>query len=288
MKRFSIFIWLFFITFNLNAAILPKTKIKNISFNQEKNTYFCDYKGIKRSFILCLPEHYNNQTALIIMLHGKGQSAESFKNITSMEKYANPRNYAVVYVDSVSNLKNKSYGRGWHYFDDKFSKIDTNFIVELGKYCQKKYGLSTRVFVCGFSNGAFMVNNLLATRSDYFTAGASVAGTMQKNIWNKKSNKPVGFLQINGSKDDVVPMELTNTAVNTPNPSMEKIIDYYVKTNNLPAEYKTIPISKNTKMYSFGSKVSWIIIKDGRHNWPDPEFSEFEAGNVILDFFDNL
>lgn len=34
MKRFSIFIWLFFITFNLNAAILPKTK--NISFNQEK------------------------------------------------------------------------------------------------------------------------------------------------------------------------------------------------------------------------------------------------------------
>lgn len=286
MKKIATIISLILITFNINAA--TKTKLKNITFNEEKNKYFCEYKDVKRSYIICLPEKYDNQTSLIIMLHGLGMSAESFMEITQMEKYANPRNYAVVYVDAVLNPKNRTYGTGWHYFDDKFSVNDVDFIVELGKYCQAEFGLSSRVFAGGFSNGAFMVNKLLATKAYYFTAGVSVAGTMQKNIWNEKSGNPVGYLQINGTKDDVVPMDFLGSSQYSPNPSMEKVIEYYVSVNNVPKEYELIQISDVAKMYNFSSKVGWIIIQDGRHNWPNIEFSKFEAGDVILDFFDKL
>lgn len=278
-----------------------KAEIENISYDEQKDTYTCTYKDLKRTFILCLPENCNEQTSLILMLHGLGRSAASFKSDSQMEIEANERNYAVVYLDGSVDPKNKSHGKGWHYHNDEFSKNDVMFIVELAKYCQKTYGLGPRVFAVGFSNGGFMVNRLASCGFDknftnagkggyqFFTGVASVSGIMTKDAWDaKKADKPIGYLQINGTLDDVVPMEFMNTAKNTINISMEKTMEYYCSLNNVSKNYKKSPVSEVSEYYDFGSKVGWVIITEGRHNWPTMQFAKIDACKIILDFFDAL
>lgn len=286
MKKFAVLVSLFLITFNVTAA--PKTKIKNVTYDEEKDTYTCNFKDMTRKFIISVPTECNENTSLIIMLHGLGMSAASFKEEIKLEEAAIPRNYAVLYIDGSVDTEHRSYGSGWHFYDDKYSKKDEEFVIELGKYCKLVYGLGPKMFVGGFSNGAFMTNKLLSVHSENFTAGVSVSGTMMKNAWAQKTNLPVGYLQINGTKDDAVPMEFMETSASSPNPSMEKVIKYYVEVNKIPYEYETIKISEAAKMYNYSSKVAWVIIEEGRHNWPNLEFSKFNASEVILDFFDNF
>lgn len=278
-----------------------KSCISDVFYDDGKNMYTCTYKNVSHSFILCLPSEYNSETSLILMLHGLGESAESFKKVTEMEKTANARNYAVVYVDGTVDPKNKSHGKGWHFYEDDFSKNDVEFIVELAKYCQKKYGLSSRAFAVGFSNGGFMVNKLATCGFDkkgskqskvgkqFFTGVASVGGMMPKIVWeNKKAKFPVGYLQINGTLDDVVPMDFTGSSKNNPNPSMETVIKYYCGLNKISEDYKKVSLSEATDFYDFNSKVGWVIIREGRHNWPSPQVSKVNISSVILDFFDTI
>lgn len=273
----------------LNAAELHSSKIKNIEYNADKNSYTCVYKNIKRSFILCLPEKCNAQTSLVIMLHGLGDSAFNFKNETQFDKTALNRNYAVLFIDAGGGKNKKPCDIGWQYYDDEFSKNDVSFIVELAKACQKSFGLGSRVFAAGFSNGGFMVNKLAVTCSDFFTGAASVGGMMPKVVWNSKNAKnKIGYLQINGTKDDVVPMEFMGTNKNTPNPSMEKVLAYYAEINGISSEYETLQLSAVTSLRNYSSKVQWVIIKDGHHNWPSTQFAQIDTNSLILDFFDQL
>lgn len=271
-----------------------KTSIKDVVYSQEKNVYTCNFKGVSRSFILCLPDNADDNTSLLIMLHGLGGSAASFKNETQMEKVANARNYAVVYVDGIVDPKNKSHGKGWHFHDDEFSQNDVAFIMELVQFCQKEYGLGSRAFAAGFSNGGFMVNKLATSGfkgnkgKSVFTGVASVGGMMPKDVWEAKKKNAVAYLQINGTRDDVVPMEFMGTAKSNQNPSMEKVIEYYCGVNKVSKEYTTVELSNLATMHDFKSKVGWIIIQDGRHSWPAKEYSGIDVDSVILDFFDAL
>lgn len=261
--------------------------IKEVFYNQENDTFNCTYKGLSRSFILCLPENYNNQTSILIMLHGLGGSASGFKNDTHMEKTANPRNYAVIYIEGTVDPQNKTHGKGWQFHQNKISKDDVAFIVDLAKYCQKTYKLGNRVFAAGFSNGGFMINKLASTRPDFFTGVASVAGMMPKDVWEVRKNKgAIAYLQINGTKDDVVSMDLNGSSKTSINPAIEKVLDYYIGLNKIPHDCKTTSISDIATMYDYSSKVVWVIIEDGRHNWPSMSFSKFEPNDLILDFFD--
>lgn len=281
------FLLILFISCSNNTK---KTSITNIDYSQEKNFYSCDYKGVTRTFTVYLPEKTDKNTSLILMLHGLSGSAVSFRKDTHMDSVANPRNYAVVYVEGIVDPAHKSYGKGWHYLDDEFSRNDTAFINELALYCQKTYNLGPKLFIAGYSNGGFMVNKIASTKGSVFTGAASVCGTMQKPVWeSKNTKKSVGFIQINGTLDDVVPMEFTGSAKKNPqSPSMETIIKYFCKLNKVSEEYKTIDLSAKATLLDFNEKVRWVIIKEGRHSWPQEQFSGFDTASVIVDFFDTL
>ena len=280
---------LFFILsiFCISCSLNKKSLITEVQYSAEKDLYSCKYEGISRNFILCLSENCNKDTSLVIMLHGLGGSAASFKKETQMEKTANLRNYAVVYVEGIVDPKNKSHGKGWHFYQDDFSEKDINFLMELTKYCQKEYGLGSKAFAVGFSNGGFMVNKLATVKKSAFLGVASVGGMMPKEVWDvKKAKKPMGYLQVNGTMDDVVPMEFNGSHKHNRNPSMEKVIEYYCKVNNISKNYKSVQLSDLATMSDYNSKVAWVIIREGRHNWPKKEYSHIEINNVILDYFD--
>lgn len=270
---------------------LRVANIQNVSFDSAKNEWNCTYFGKNRKFILYLPETCDSKTSLVVMLHGYGNSARSFQMETEFEKSANVRNYAVLYVNGTPNPKVPTSSSGWQYNNDKYSHRDVDFIIKLSKYCQKKYKLGKNVFAVGFSNGGFMVNTLSILRPDFFTAVVSVAGMMNKNVWQERKvagSSKIGFLQINGTKDDVVPMELNGSNKNNPNVPVEKVLEYFVQVNDVAPECEKITLSDCATFFNYGNTVGWGLIENGRHNWPDERFCNFDVNNFILDFFDNF
>lgn len=286
----SIFIFLGAMCFCLHGF----SKIKNIVYDSETEKYSCEFKNQIRKYILCTPENFDNksiqeksETNLILMLHGYGGDARAFKSETQFEQNALSENYVVIYVNGTPNPNIPGSSSGWHYNDDSLSKNDMKFIVELAKHYIKQLGLGKKIFVVGFSNGAFMANKLAIVYPKFFTAVASVGGMMPESVWNnrRQQKNKIGFIQINGTKDEVVPMELNNSTKYNPNPAMEKVIEYFVDINNISAECEEKVLSERTIAKNYGSKVSWVLIQDGKHNWPTERWSLVNVNQIIIDFF---
>lgn len=272
MKK--LFLFTFIILFSTSCIFSQDiSDAKKISTEKTDNPTTVISSAAGREYILCLPENITKETALVIMLHGYGNNAESFRTTTQFDRQATVRGYAVVYANGIPDPEDKTSSSSWNSGLKKSSKNDVKYLETLAATLQKEYGFSTkRVFVAGFSNGAFMVHRL-AVESKKFTAAASVAGFLPKNVWETRPGKiKCGFLQINGTKDDVVPMNLNGSAKYNVNPAIEDVIEYYKKACSRKA----------------AESVKHIVIADGRHSWPEEKFCGFDVNKTILDFFDQF
>lgn len=285
MKRLLLVFAIIFLLFNSCSS-----KIRDVSKEEAQNKYSCQYNGTKRNFYLYLPEltNYEN-TKLVVMLHGYGNSARSFSMVTGFEKTVLPKNYAVLYIDGIPNPSVKMSGPGWNYNYDKYGKADINFIVEVVQLIQKQYGLSKKAYVVGFSNGAFMTTKLAVEKARFFDGFVSVGGMMPEAVWHHRKGKkvPARFFQINGTKDDVTPMRLNDSAKYNPNPAMEDVIEYFVNQNKTPPELKLEAINGKIDIYKYEDKVWWMLIKDYPHSWPSQRYCELNVNEIILDFLEN-
>lgn len=263
------------------------SNIKSISKETEQNKFSCEYQGTKRYFYLYLPElnSYEN-TKLVVMLHGYGNSARSFSMETGFEKDALPENFAVLYINGIPNPSVEMSDSGWNYNYDKYGNADINFIVELVQLLQKQYGLCKKAYVVGFSNGAFITTKLAVEKSKFFDAFVSVGGMMPESVWNHRTGKKISarFFQINGSKDNVTPMRLNNSAKYNPNPAMEDVIDYFVNQNSSHLKSQIESINNKIDIIKYEDKVWWMLIKDYPHAWPSLRYCEINVNKIILDF----
>lgn len=285
MKRLlPVFAIIFFLFISCSS------KIRDVSREETQNKFSCQYNGTKRSFYLYLPEPagYEN-TKLVVMLHGYGNSGRSFSMDTGFEKTALPKNYAVLYIDGIPNPSVKMSGPGWNYNYDKYGKADIEFIVELVKLVQKQYGLSKKAYAVGFSNGAFMTTKLAVEKARFFEGFVSVGGMMPEAVWNHRKGKkiPVRFFQINGTKDDVTPMRLNDSAKYNPNPAMEDVIEYFVNQSKTPPALQVVALNDKIDIYKYEGQVWWMLIKDYPHSWPSQRYCELNVNEIILDFFEN-
>lgn len=244
-------------------------KIENLK-SDDDSFFSCKYQNSERSFILYTPKNKTDQTPLIFMLHGYGSSGEGFRVQTHFDEKALLRGYAIVYVNGISDPESKTSGTGWNSGLNNSSKDDVGFLCSLTETLQNDYGFSKkRTFAVGFSNGAFLIHRL-AVETKTFNALASVSGFLPKSIWEKRPRKiSSAFLQITGTNDKLIPMNLTGTAKTNPNPAIEDVLAYYQKGQ------KT------------SEKVQHIIIQHGEHSWPEEKFAGFNVNEKILDFFDN-
>lgn len=247
-----------------------------------------EFKNTNRTYILCLPEISDySDTKLIVMFHGYGGSARDFKFTTGFEKDALSRGYAVVYIDGIPKKDGGYSAPGWNTDYTKAGKDEIRFVKDLVKSLQRQYGFSKKVYAAGFSNGGFFVNKLACEEPKLFEAVASVGGMMQKSVWeNKPKYTPVRFLQINGTKDEVVPMRLTNTDVFNPNPAMEDVVDFFAGDKKAVYKPEMQKINSTAIVTKYGNKAWWVLISGFHHSWPNGINYSENLNKVILDFFD--
>ncbi len=256
-----------------------------------ENTYTCTFDGVEHEYIVCLPEK-SEGAPLVVMLHGYGNTAESFRNMVHFEEDAVACGYAVVYVTGASDPNDATSSTGWNSGIGQEGNQDVAFLVALAKYLQEEYSLDREAaFAIGFSNGAFMTHRLAIEAADTYTAVVSVAGMMPESIWEvaPESNK-VGFFQVTGEKDDVIPKNSDGSAKFSQAPAIELVMEYWAKSNGVE-EAERIEIGKASELTKYtkeGKKEQvWaLLVKDGRHSWPDEKISGIDMNALILEFLD--
>lgn len=253
----------------------------------------CSFDGVEHYFNMCFPEKTEG-APLVLMLHGHGESPESFSNMSRFEEKANELGYGVVYVSGSVQPGDPVKVNGWNSGIYTEGNRDVDFLVTLAEYLQETYLFDTeRTYAAGFSNGAFMTHRLAMEASDTFSAVASVAGKMPKRLWedrNKKNN--VSVLQITGEKDDVVPKNVDGSGKSALDPAIEDVMEYWATSNGLGLT-ETVEVGARGTLTKYESdekttKVWHVFIKDAHHSWYGEKINKVDSNTVILDFFESL
>ena len=259
---------------------------------QEKpDTCTCSFDGVKHTFLLELPEETEG-APLVIMLPGYGNTAEAFRTEIHFERDANPLGYAVVYVTGAPDPCSATSSVGWNSEAGTGGNRDVEFLTALARYLQETYSLDrNRCYAVGFSNGAFMTDRLAMEASDTFQACVSVAGLMKQSVWDlRRENNTVGFFQITGEKDDVVPKNSDGSARYAKAPAIEDVMEYWAASNGLDRS-ETVPVGVASVMTRYTGvdkpqQVWHLVVSNGHHSWPSERFHQINTNALILEFLD--
>ncbi len=293
MKKKIVSIVVLIITVAAACVLAGCTKESKLTVTDKGNGAFdCVYEEVKHDFVVCLPENSKN-APLVIILPGAGDSAENCMNTIEFHKDANPLGYGVCYVTGSINGKAGRNSKSWNYGRTVNDYDDVGFLKELIAFLADKYSFDEdRVFCAGFSNGGFMNHRLALEAQDTFKACVSVAGALCKNLWDKRAEKnDFGFMQIVGEIDEAVPKNLDGSATYALDPAIEDVIDYYVSSNGLEKKSEET-IGNGSTFIKYGKDgdedIIWtILVKDGRHAWPNEELNGFSTNKLVLNFFES-
>lgn len=274
----------------------PPVELRDVS-TADDGVASCLYDGTERHFILAAPQS-EPVAGIIVMLHGYGSGGRAFADDTAaFRDKAVRRGYVLVYPDGVPDPDDPTAAAGWNSGIGASSVDDIGFLRSLALYLKDEYGVSReKVYAVGFSNGAFMTYRLAIEGSDCYAAVVSVAGMMPEKLWKERPKRnDIAVLQINGTKDDVVPMHLNGSAEHSGAPAIEDVMEYFAESMKL-GEGITTELSSRaalTRHYMTSGdedikrrrqEVAYIYITDGRHNWPEEKYVGFDADKLILDF----
>ena len=229
--------------------------------------------GRDRSYTLVVPEGYSAQTPyqLVFVLHGGGGTAAGARAQTDLEKVAAGR-ALFVYPDGTSgnwDLDTPAQSNGDVALFDAISLVAHNSLCIDAR----------RVFVTGFSNGAYMANQLGCRRGERIRGIVTHAGGgpyENQGTYDAQGNlvcpgKAVAALVVHGMSDaTVAPTE------------GQKSIDHWSHANRCAAATTSTLLAPCVALQSCAQPTSSCRIPGLGHGlWK-------EAGKVTWAFFDSL
>ncbi|RFC53544.1 extracellular catalytic domain type 1 short-chain-length polyhydroxyalkanoate depolymerase [Brumimicrobium aurantiacum] len=263
-----------------------------------QSTSSIQHDGKTREYILYVPQMYDGQTAvpLVLNLHGLGSSMNEQIIYGEFREIADTANFILVTPNGLLNTSNQ---RHWNFFVTN-GEDDLGFLSKLIDSIAGQYAIDEdRVYSTGMSNGGFMSYHLACELEDKITAVASVTGTMIANqAAGCNPTKPIPTMLIHGTNDPVVPYggngiflpvdDVLNhwigiagadeTPIMTPVPDIDN-------TDGCTAEHYLYANGTN------GATVEHYKIIGGGHSWPgalvdvDVTNHDFDASIEIWRFF---
>lgn len=292
-SRIALFLSLLLVLCMCYACEAPGVgSISSVNGPDEYGVYTCTYQGVTRKFMLYCPEEVGAGAPLIMMLHTHGGTGLTFAQSSGMNASAREHGYVLAYPYGKPDPTISNSPADWNCGVKDYNIDDVGYVTALAKYLQLTYGFSKEnTFAAGYGSGAYMAYRLAANSPDTFRAIASVAGTMTGRAWEERSEKTtVGVLQINGTKDQVLPLNSTLSSKQFGSaPPLDGIIEYWISANGLDV-HEEVTLSELTTAQCYSSAKSdtlvWHVeIQDGRHSWPSEQFSGIIVNDVILDYF---
>ncbi len=187
-----------------------------------------------RQMLVYAPSGIQENSPLLLSLHGLNQDINYQKNQTQWETVADANGFVVVYPAGINN--------SW----DLGGTSDTDFILAIIDEMADRYNIDrNRVYLSGFSMGGMMTYHAATKIADKIAAFAPVSGYLMGGP-NTNSSRPVPIIHTHGTGDPVVPFSGVATC-----------IDAWITRNGCPAtEVVTAPYPES-KPNSNATKHYW-------------------------------
>ena len=228
------------------------------SFAQETINASITHDGIQRDYILYIPELYDGNTTvpLVLNFHGFGSSASQQMFYGDFRDIADTERFLLVHPEGTTFIGNQFWNVG---FPGLSSNIDdVGFTEALIDELATLYAIDLdRVYATGMSNGGFMSFLLACQLSEKIAAVASVTGSMTQDTFDDcNAQHPTPVLQIHGTEDDVVLYNENNLSLPIPD-----VISYWVDHNNCETTPTTTTLPDVD--VSDGSTIEHSVYEDG-------------------------
>jgi len=274
-------------------------------FTIETKAQYTDFEhdGITRQYIYYEPETLNQQMPLVIVMHGYTGDANSIKNYSEMNDFADQYGFAVCYPrGTVDGGGNRFWNVGYAFHQNE-TVDDVGYLTQLTQYLQQTNGLNPDyTFATGMSNGGEMCYMLACQAYDTFKAVAPVAGMILQDILDDCDAAPgIPVFEIHGSQDGVTPLagDPDNNDGWGSYPSIADTIDYFVEKNGCTTLIEGSVPNTDTSDGSFivsekyingvnQNEVWYYKVVGGGHDWPGSGGNmDIEAGEQAWLFFQN-
>ena len=295
-----------FRNFNTNNMRQKFILIALISLlTQEIIAQFTDFEhnGLTRQYIYYEPENLNEQMPLVFVMHGYTGDANSIRNYSEMNQFAEQYGFAVCYPRGTVDAGGNRFWNVGYAFHPNETVDDVGFLTQLAQYLQQTNGLNPDyTFATGMSNGGEMCYMLACQGYDTFKAVAPVAGMILQDILDECDAAPgIPVFEIHGSQDGVTPLagDPENNDGWGSYPSIADTIDYFVEKNNCVTLVEgTLPNTDTSdgsfivsEKYIYGinqNEVWYYKVVGGGHDWPGSGGNmDIEAGEQAWLFFQN-
>ncbi|MGD9965055.1 MAG: PHB depolymerase family esterase [Hyphomonadaceae bacterium] len=280
-----------------------------------------------RSWIVYAPWRYDpaQPAPVVVLLHGRPSNAAGMAYMTGMNTVAEENNFIVIYPDGIDNEWNAQ-------FDISASDIslsgrrstlpqdDVGFLETLTRDLAEDFNIdASRLYLGGFSNGAFMTYRMACSAGDTFAAFAAVSAGLYVELSRYCARSdPTAILIMNGTADPSVPyegVEVVNPQGGDPiriSLGVQDTVSAFARRNRCSLAGTSTTFaeqgqSPGTHVIRFiprdcqpGADVAFYLINGGGHTWPGrsrvfsgqgaqdafgPTNMDMNAGAVIWDFF---
>jgi len=249
------------------------------------------HNGIEREYILHVPDVYDGsvQVPLMLNFHGFGGVASDYMTWADMRPVADTENFILVYPQGTLLDGSPHWNAGLDTPDNKSDADDFGFVEALLDEISANYNIdSERVYVCGYSNGAFFSYALACFYSDKIAAVGSVAGTMLEETHdNCAPSHPTPMINIHGTSDAVVAYNGGEGLE-----SIDAVLTYWINFNNTSIIITPGITNDNgttIEHYRYtsgdnGTSVEHYKVIGGDHVWFDMNYQGANTGRLIWDY----
>lgn len=244
------------------------------------------FGNLNRGYLLRVPAGYDasRPTPLVLGFHGFTDSATNFTNGTGLGAAADRRGY--LYAAPQGSGLLPSWNAGACCGEASGLKVDdTGFIKALLDELARGFCLDAkRVYVTGFSNGAFFTNRLGCELADRVAAIAPVSGGLVFSPCAPA--RPLPYLTFHGTADTVVGY---NGNQGLRFPSAQQNLEDWARRNGCTGAATVTFQMGATRCDSYaqcggGATTTLCTLTGEDHSWPDGKFG-IVATPTILDFF---
>lgn len=291
-----------------DARLDEKLGLPQFSLQDQPGTHKIEItvNGTKRDFLVDVPQNYNpnQEIPVILAFNGLSQNASKFQTFTGLTSGAekNGTTALVVYMDGIG--PGGTFNNGEPPFD---TTDDVKYVSAALDYLNENYNVDqSRLYAVGFSEGGSFVHALVNALPEKFAAIATVEGWMTGK--ETGASGAISELQIVGTKDSVVPpggtdgLEAYGKSLNHGGPlgvslalpslllaavqrdgiyieSANYALNYYRKIDGMTEvicdSNNTVTVRKvgDSTYLSYrnplnGTEVAQITVPDGTHAWP--------------------
>jgi polyhydroxybutyrate depolymerase len=232
-----------------------------------------------RPYVMREPSHHAALAPLVVALHGRGGNAANLERSLGLRELGDENGFYLALPEGTRGGDGATF---WNATDaccnfDGTEVDDVAYLDALLDDAIRRFPIDrARVYLVGFSNGAFMAHRYACERAERVAGIAALAGVTWLDESRCKPSAPVSVLQVHGDADEVVRYEggvLPIREARAPFPGARATVERWAKLDacSPEAEHRALAPGVDSDRWDGcgrGATVELRTVRGGRHLLP--------------------